>query len=313
MQNYARIGMVGIVALFALRFGVGYHFYMEGVSKVQSGDFSSRGFLVAAKGPLADEFHSLIWDYDGRFRLDQEKVNGYLNAAGQRAAEHFGFDDQQKKRLATVTVQYIGKDSRGRWLGKINEVYAEDAEDIEKYLRSTERLDSMSNSDMYSEVASLRGQREKVSQDLKASVEDTLAAIDALWKQFELDLNRLATPEQLEASGYFRIARPGEPALSTEMVDQIIPIFDMAVGILLMLGLLTPIASGAAGLFLVSVVLSQWPGAPGAQPTYYQSIEALACFVLMGTQAGRFAGLDFIPWAWWQNRRARLAAAHRAA
>ncbi len=310
MQNYARIGIFGIVALVALRMGVGYHFYMEGVNKAKSGDFSSEGFLVAAKGPLADRFQSLIWDYDGQFRLNQEKVNEHLELAARKAAGHFGFTDKQKAELSKVIVRYIGKDSRGRWTGKLNEVYAEGAADIEKYFKNADRVASMERSEMFEEVASLRGQRERVEQELRASVQDTLAAIDAIWKQYEQDLNALADDEQLRAAGYFRIDRPGEGWLSTGVVDRFIPVFDMAIGVLLMLGFLTPLASGAAGLFLVSVVLSQWPGYPGTQPTYFQAVEALACFVLMGTDAGRFAGLDFIPWAWWQNRRAaRLASA----
>jgi uncharacterized membrane protein YphA (DoxX/SURF4 family) len=77
----------------------------------------------------------------------------------------------------------------------------------------------------------------------------------------------------------------------------------MSVGILLMIGLLTPLASWAAALFLISVILSQMPGYPGAEPTYYQAIECLACITLACTDAGRYAGLDFLPWSWWQTRK----------
>jgi uncharacterized membrane protein YphA (DoxX/SURF4 family) len=80
----------------------------------------------------------------------------------------------------------------------------------------------------------------------------------------------------------------------------------MVVGILLVIGLLTPLAGIAAGLFLASVVLTQFPGYPGTLPTYYQAIEMVACFVLAFTDSGRFAGLDFIPWSFW-NRGAANA------
>ncbi|MFN5951880.1 MAG: hypothetical protein ACK43N_25540, partial [Pirellulaceae bacterium] len=80
-------------------------------------------------------------------------------------------------------------------------------------------------------------------------------------------------------------------------------IFDMSVGILLILGLLTPLAGFAGGLFLLSVVLTQWPGSLGATPTYYQAIEMFACFFLAAADAGRYWGLDFIPWTWWKNRK----------
>jgi uncharacterized membrane protein YphA (DoxX/SURF4 family) len=83
----------------------------------------------------------------------------------------------------------------------------------------------------------------------------------------------------------------------------------MVVGILLMIGLLTPLAAGLAAAFLVSVVFTQMPGYPGTAPTYYQAIECLALITLMTTDAGRYAGLDFIPWAWWQRKPAAAAKA----
>jgi uncharacterized membrane protein YphA (DoxX/SURF4 family) len=83
----------------------------------------------------------------------------------------------------------------------------------------------------------------------------------------------------------------------------------MSIGILLILGLLTPLAATLGGLFLLSVVLSQMPGYPGTAPTYFQAVEALALFALAGVDAGRYAGLDFIPWAYWRNRRAQALAA----
>jgi uncharacterized membrane protein YphA (DoxX/SURF4 family) len=92
--------------------------------------------------------------------------------------------------------------------------------------------------------------------------------------------------------------------MSVRLVDKVIPIFDMSVGILLILGLLTPIAGLAAGIFLASVVLTQFPGAPGTLPTYYQAIEMVACFVIAFADAGRFAGLDFFPWSYWNARAA---------
>ena len=74
MNSYARLGIFGILALVALRVGIGWHFYMEGATKVRGNDFSSVGFLNAAKGPLADKFQSLIWDHDGQVRLDRKRV-----------------------------------------------------------------------------------------------------------------------------------------------------------------------------------------------------------------------------------------------
>ena len=308
MQNYARIGTFGILALVALRVGIGWHFYMEGVNKVRGNGFSSQGFLLAARGPLADGFRQMIWDGQGRFRLNQENVNAVFENATNQAANHFAFTDEQRRELSRVKSRYFGKDRNDRWVGKLNEIYASDEEDIFKYWESVSRIEQM-QTPMWTKVSSLRGQKEKIESDIASSVSDSLASIDAVWKQYEGRLNSLATDAQLQQAGYFHFGRPGEGLLSTSYVDRIIPYFDMCVGILLMLGLLTPLAAWAAALFLISVVLSQMPGFPGTQPTYFEAVEALALIVLATTDAGRYAGLDFIPWTWWQNRRAETAAA----
>lgn len=304
MQNYARLGIFGVLALVGLRVGIGWHFYMEGASKVRGNDFSSVGFLQAAKGPLAEKFQGLIWDHDGSVRLDQGKINGLFYAAADKAAAHFSFTEDQKKQAEKLRKSFAHLDKNDRYTGKVNEVFADDAEDIYKYWESEERLARMDGAGMWNGVASLRGQKEKIKADRMAGVNDTLASVDAMWKQYEGRLNAIATPEQYKVAGYYYFARPNEGRLTIRMVDQIIPIFDMAVGILLMIGLLTPLAAWAAALFLISVILSQMPGYPGTQPTYFQAVEALALIVLATTDAGRYAGLDFIPWTWWQKRRA---------
>ena len=304
MQNYAKIGIFGILALIALRVTIGWHFYMEGVAKVRGKDFSSEGFLASAQGPLADNFQSMIWDNDGRFRLNEEEVIEQFNQAANRATNHFGLTDEQRTRkLEPVRKQYINK---------LKDVYAAAEEDVYKYWESVERVAKMKEAPVWNQVTSLRGQRTKIESERLAAVRPTLDSVDAIWKQYEERLNSLAEPAQLQQAGEFHFARPGEGALSASMADRIIPIFDMSVGILLIIGLLTPVAAWAAALFLIGVVLSQMPGYPGTQPTYFQAVEAIALVVLATTDAGRYAGLDFIPWAWWNKRKSLKAAAATA-
>lgn len=306
MQNYARLGTFGILALIALRLGIGWHFYMEGASKIRGGDFSSVGFVNGAKGPLADQFQSLVWDHDGSLRLDQAKINGLFTDAANNAAKHFGFSEEQQKQLSRMVMRYAGQDSKKQYVGKLNEVFAESEEDIFKYWQNVERLQEMDQANAWNDVASLRGQKEKIETDRMSSVKSALASIDAIWKQYEGQINSIATPEQFKKSGFYRFSRPGEGPLSTSTVDRIIPYFDLTIGGLLIVGLFTPLAGWAAALFLLSVVLSQMPGFPGTQPTYFQAVEALACVALATCGAGRFAGLDFILWARRQNQRAAV-------
>jgi uncharacterized membrane protein YphA (DoxX/SURF4 family) len=141
-------------------------------------------------------------------------------------------------------------------------------------------------------VASLRGQIEQVEQELSKQLGPWLVTIDATWKGLESDLNGLATKEQA-ARGRLPLAKPGRRPLDTVSIDQIIPYFDIAVGALLILGLMTRISALAGAGFLATIVATQFPGTPGAQPTHYQIIEMVGLLVLATVGAGRFAGLDY--------------------
>jgi uncharacterized membrane protein YphA (DoxX/SURF4 family) len=294
MNSYTRLGTLGILALVALRIGIGWHFYMEGATKVRSNDFSSVGFLNAAKGPLAEKFREMIWDHDGKLRLDEKRVKEFFTAATNGASKHFSFTDGQREELKKISMAYEDK---------LSEVYDGANEDILKYNRSRARLLAMNRTHP---VASLQGQKEKVENEMLGAVKPTMAAVEAIWNQYEKRLNSLATAAQRKAVGPYRFSKPGEGMLTTAMVDKIIPIFDMTVGILLIIGLLTPLASIVGAAFLLSIVLTQMPGYPGTTPTYNQAIECLALLLLAATDAGRYAGLDFIPWAWWHRGKANL-------
>lgn len=302
MHSYARLSLFGIIAIVLLRVGVGWHFYMEGATKVRGGDFQSEGFLKGAEGPLADQFHALVWDYNGNVRLDREGLKKRFSDAAAQAKEHFKLTDAEGKKIDSV---------RQSFLEKIDETFAEGYDDIEKYRINSERLAAREDDKVWRQVASLHGQMRKIEKDSRTAVEDTLKTVDALWDQYERRLNGAVPAKSYQAAGSFHFVRPGEGLVSTRMVDKIIPIFDMAVGILLMIGLLTPLAAGLGALFLLSVVLSQMPGYPGTAPTYFQAVECLALLTLMATDAGRYAGLDFIPWAWWHRKPRTVALAVR--
>ncbi len=73
------------------------------------------------------------------------------------------------------------------------------------------------------------------------------------------------------------------------------------VGVLLIIGLFTRVAALAGAGFLFSIILTQWPGAPGALPVYYQTIEMLGMLVLAAMAAGQFAGLDYVLYSYWSR------------
>ncbi len=211
--------------------------------------------------------------------------------------------------------------------------YATYKEEIEEYKSGMARIASLENDEMRTNVASMRKQRDDIETKWKALAKPALNDIDRITADLEKRINALADDGQrlvgkkkLVASfklpgsagslpidnKFIDKIKAGELAtrdlwlylpIDVKHIDKFIPIFDMSVGILLMFGLLTPLAGLAGGIFLASVVLTQFPGSHGSLPTYNQAIEMLACFFLAFSDAGRYAGLDFLPWSFWNRNK----------
>ncbi len=308
----ARLGFCAIIALVLLRFVIGFHFYMEGAAKVREGGFSSVGFLSSAKGPLAKRFQSLVPDYDGSIRLDtgkdknkSESKNDYKSGALKEAYDNFvaeagrlyKFTDEQEAETKKMV------EEARKMLAETYDTYKAD---IEEYKSGMARIASLERDEMRTNVSSMRKQRDEIEAKWKALAKPALSDIDKISAELELRINKLATEQQSivdKKKVFASFKLPGGSPIDVKLIDKYLPIFDMSVGILLMLGLLTPLAGLAAGIFLASVVLTQFPGSHGSQPTYYQAIEMLACFFLAFSDAGRYAGLDFLPWSFWNRNK----------
>ena len=101
---------LAFICLMLLRVVVGYHFFKEGTTKLDSGNFSSYGFLAGAKGPLAPYFKMMLDDPDGMKKLCiAEKVEDgqksysidaeitkliWIDFADQ-ATDYFGFGSEE--------------------------------------------------------------------------------------------------------------------------------------------------------------------------------------------------------------------------
>ncbi|MEO2047475.1 MAG: TQO small subunit DoxD [Pirellulales bacterium] len=73
------------------------------------------------------------------------------------------------------------------------------------------------------------------------------------------------------------------------------------VGVCLLLGFFTRLASVVGALFLFSVITTQPPWVATAAPTINQAVEMMALLVLAATAAGRWAGIDFFTHAFCQK------------
>jgi uncharacterized membrane protein YphA (DoxX/SURF4 family) len=308
----AKLTFPAILFLVLLRLVIGWHFFQEGAVKVKEG-FSSTPFLSAAKGPFAKQFQSMIPDHDGAIRIDAKSMSDACEAYGEQIKREFALNEDQCKEVDTILA-----DSKA----KRKESYDTWKPQIEEYKNGFERLAKLQNEPSRTKIESLRKQQDDIEGKWRALGRPILAEIDNTIPEMVNKLNAIATDEQANPKPEKPLAKDaqgkpirkrvefkfdGQGPISVKLVDKIIPIFDMSVGILLLLGLLTPLAGLAAGLFLASVVVSQFPGFPGTSPTYYQAIEMLGCFVVAFADAGRYAGLDFIPWSFW-NRKSTVPA-----
>lgn len=306
----ARLGTFAIVTLIALRVAIGWHFFMEGASKVRDGGFASTGFLSSATGPFADTFHSLIPDYDGSIRLDAEKMREHYQELLSRTVTAYHLTDEQSES-AKKLVEAASADLKA--------TYKESEGPIKEYKLGADRVRRMEKEAGLYKPESMRKQRLEIESKRRSQIKPVLASIDRVTSELEEELNDLGKrslgivgdaknkAEEKATIPTVKLRFPNAPPIDVSVVDKCIPIFDMVIGILLVCGLLTPVAGIAAGLFLGSIVLTQFPGWPGAQPTYYQVIEMVACFVLAGTDAGRYAGLDFLPWSFWNRRKGKTS------
>jgi len=294
----------------ALRLGIGWQFFQEGADKLQNG-FNSAHFLGAAKGPFAGVYKSSVWDTDGRIRFNYKPGSGFVTKPGSNidldqtlyvwdeyredVANHYGWDEKQRKRAQDLMNRH---ERRLRLYFSVNPSEGYGLE-IYEYLKQLERVEANAATGERYAVASLAGQRKKVESDLAKQRGKLLGPIDDLWGTVEADMNENATFEQRAAAGPLKVPYPGEPSMGAKFANNVIPYFDLIIGILLVLGLFTRPTSVVAALFLLSVVVSQWPWAYEVQPTIYQFNLMLALLVLAATRAGRFCGLDFFVNAAW--------------
>lgn len=283
-MNSTRYSTLAIFGIVLLRLAIGWHFVGEGYTKLTDKKPFSAAFFSAAKGPTQPLFRTFIWDYDGRIRLDKDKVLAALDQFHDRAAAHYGLSgDAAKKAQEALHVRKQG----------VNEFFSINGDDIKVYLKGLDRRTKVETDPGRIEVESLLGQTQKIAADLRRDVSPWLAEIDAAFNTLELELNRIGARAAQGQRSYLRLARPEEHLVRAETVDSFIPYFDLTIGVLLILGLFTRPATFVAGLFLASVVSSQLPGFPGTLPVYYQVVELCAVIALFGVNAGRFAGLDF--------------------
>lgn len=147
-------------------------------------------------------------------------------------------------------------------------------------------------------IARIAEKRAETSAKVNAWVEQ----VRGIERGLRQDLKAVLTDEQksnakLVAAIDAATLDPGQKRLARNSL--IVTSVVTGVGVLLLLGLATRLASLAGVAFLLSVLASQPPWVSGAMTTvfYYQLVEVAALVVLFAAAAGRFAGLDYFLYA----------------
>ncbi len=142
-------------------------------------------------------------------------------------------------------------------------------------------------------VDSLRGQIDSIRADRNKKLSRWSSEVTGIWDSLEAQVNALAVDKQAERPNCVLHRHFDQENSFNKWIDRIIPWFDTTVGVLLIIGLFSRLASLAGAAFLVSVILTQPPWIPGTAPTYLYAVELVALLVIFATCAGRMGGLDY--------------------
>lgn len=176
---------------------------------------------------------------------------------------------------------------------------------LDGFARDGQRASAVS-----SQVDSLRDQVASIESARNKKLAGWTKEITDMWDSLETKINSLPVVQQ-RSEIPLALHRPFNPKYGgLNLINMVIPWFDTIVGVCLIVGLFTRFASLSAGLFLLSVCLTQPFWVPGTNPTYLYWIEMTACFVIFGTLAGRMAGLDYIINGFFAGEKATNPAEH---
>jgi len=289
-----RIGFFGAAMLVLLRMTVGWHILYEGIWKYQQQDFSADGYLSMASGPFADYYRTEVMeDFEGRKHLDEkwnlDKLQSYYDrflaqmklddAAKTEAAKHLEERKQNiKDFLAEKTNAMLFGDYAVQWEG-IKKQKAE--------------LDKSGGG------TSFQSERIwKAEQSLRREGRPWVDWIDNQHDALRDDLNQLLPME--------RRGSPLRPSIQEIFTDKnlFVTYSSIAIGVCMIVGLLSRLASLGGAILLVNIVAAKWDWprhySPPAHPAQGHSlfitkefIEMMCCFTLATLPTGRWAGFDY--------------------
>ncbi len=207
-----------------------------------------------------------------------------------------GLEEEQKAAAAEIF------EKRDRQLA---DYLAGESLEIQTYQHELWRLENMKQESGAEEIP-YRAQRAMKSQaETSNNPRRWVATVKSYDAELVNDLKSLLSSEQrgTPVAATVDEALTSPKAKSLHLMNVAATCLTIGVGLCLLTGLFTRLASVLGIVFLVSVMATQPPWVPGAQTMmfYYQLVEVAALAVLATSRAGHVAGLDFVIHGLWSK------------
>lgn len=326
-----RLSAAAIVAVVLLRLLTGWHFYNEGVKKLDP-RFSSAGFLRTAKGPLAPVFRSLIpgpygahvdlarpVELGSRSAEERAAIDSWLSDYADRSAKAISAGDplphdidpavpgsawignvEQSWNDGLVRLGRLGADGevgeqlqqlRDKKLGEVVYYLQGIEPEIEELQHEEWRLHELRAKAGASPPPFQAELIELKATDIWNSMQPWIASVRQIEDEFVKEAAAIAAEAGVNKG---RVSTVLAERSMLSRVDKVVTFVVLGAGICVFLGLATRVAAVIAAGFLCSLILTQPPWIAGADLTAFfnWAIEAAAFLVLAAVGAGRWAGID---------------------
>ncbi len=325
------VGLLTVLLMVALRVGIGWHFFQEGLAHKNDPKWTSEGFLRQAKGPLAEFYRQRLPSFHGWDERLMTPISGDAAPAAAEAGESGG--ENSPAELAKQKAKPENSPVVGTWYSAAVRDWANRRKEIADYYafgdeqmkQSDELLKNYSDrlgNLLLGYEADIRGYRHALDRnhDLAAeaganNIPNRMARVEkreknplgeqgatidtspAEWRK-EAEALEAAFEKDVDGLATDALRKLGPmPRTQTDLkkFDTILPWVLLVGGACLVAGLFTRLAALVCALFLGSVILSQPPWIPGSITMLfnYQLVEFIALLVLASSHVGRWGGLDF--------------------
>jgi uncharacterized membrane protein YphA (DoxX/SURF4 family) len=208
-----------------------------------------------------------------------------------------GLTDEQKKRADEVL---------SHRLQQVADYLAVEEAAIAEYRHELWRLENWSKAPEAGAVPFHDARIATKAAETKTTPAAWLNEVQETRAAFRDDLRDILTAEQREmatTTTAFEKALTDSREEWLRIVNLTVTGLTLGVGICLLLGFFTRLASIVGALFLLMVIASQPPWLAESLPTMPNYIEFAGLLVLAGTGAGRWMGLDYLTWALFHSGR----------